>query len=108
MSPSALFLGAVFGILAFVGFEGAATMGEEAREPRRTIPKAIFGTVLIGGTFYVFAAAVEVMGYGADKAGLARFEASGSLFGGLGSRQHPRPGSATWSPSAPWSPRWPA
>ncbi|HEY8043643.1 MAG TPA: APC family permease [Streptosporangiaceae bacterium] len=85
VSPSALFLGAVFGILAFVGFEGAATMGEEAREPRRTIPKAIFGTVLIGGTFYVFAAAVEVMGYGADKAGLARFEASGSLFGGLGS-----------------------
>jgi amino acid transporter len=85
VSTSSLFLGAVFGILAFVGFEGAATMGEEARDPRRSIPQAIFGTVLIGGTFYVFTAAVEVMGYGADKAGLARFEASGSLFGGLGS-----------------------
>ncbi len=82
---SSLFLGAVFGILAFVGFEGAATMGEEASDPRRSIPKAIFGTVLIGGAFYVFTAAVEVMGYGADKAGLTRFEASGSLFGGLGS-----------------------
>ncbi|HUY50017.1 MAG TPA: APC family permease [Streptosporangiaceae bacterium] len=85
VSPSSLFLGTVFGILAFVGFEGAATMGEEAREPRRSIPRAIFGTVLIGGAFYVLTAAVEVMGYGADKAGLARFEASGSLFGGLGS-----------------------
>ncbi len=60
----ALFFGAVYGILAFIGFEGAATMGEEAREPRKSIPRAIFGTVLIAGVFYVFTAAIEVMGFG--------------------------------------------
>lgn len=84
-SSSSLFFGAVYGILAFIGFEGAATMGEEAREPRRSIPRAIFGTVLIAGVFYVFTAAIEVMGFGTSTAGLARFHGSSSLFGSLGS-----------------------
>ena len=36
---SALFLGIVFGFLSFAGFEAAATLGEETRDPRRTIPR---------------------------------------------------------------------
>ena len=35
------FQGMVFCLLAFVGFEAAAPLGEEAREPRRTIPRAV-------------------------------------------------------------------
>ncbi|MGZ4639447.1 MAG: APC family permease, partial [Actinomycetes bacterium] len=35
---SAVFLGVVFGFLSFAGFEAAATLGEEAREPKRDIP----------------------------------------------------------------------
>lgn len=84
-SSSALFFGAVYGILAFIGFEGAATMGEEARKPRRSIPRAIFGTVIIAGIFYVFTAAVEVMGFGTSNSGLTAFHNSSSLFGSLGS-----------------------
>jgi amino acid transporter len=84
-SSSNLFFGAVYGILAFIGFEGAATMGEEAREPRKSIPRAIFGTVLIAGVFYVFTAAIEVMGFGTSAAGLTAFHNSSSLFGTLGS-----------------------
>ena len=34
------FQGFVFCLLAFVGFEAAAPLGEETREPRRTIPRA--------------------------------------------------------------------
>jgi amino acid transporter len=82
---SALFFGAVYGILAFIGFEGAATMGEEAKQPRRSIPRAIFGTVLIAGVFYVFTAAIEVMGFGTGTSGLTAFHSSSSLFGSLGS-----------------------
>ncbi|MGI9048446.1 MAG: APC family permease, partial [Rubrobacteraceae bacterium] len=37
---SAVFLGVVFGFLSFAGFEAAATLGEEAQEPRRDIPRA--------------------------------------------------------------------
>jgi amino acid transporter len=83
-SSSSLFFGAVYGILAFIGFEGAATMGEEAREPRKTIPRAIFGTVLIAGVFYVGTAAIEVMGFGTSGKELTAFHNSSSLYGTLG------------------------
>ncbi len=47
-------LGAVFGVLSFVGFESAAVLGEETRRPRRYIPTAVIGATLIIGVFYVF------------------------------------------------------
>ena len=41
--------GSVYTILAFGGFEGAAPLAEEARNPRRTIPRAVLlATLLIG------------------------------------------------------------
>jgi amino acid transporter len=83
---SALFLGVVFGFLSFAGFEAAATLGEEAREPRRSIPRAILGTAIFGGVYFVFVTAVEVMGFGTDEAGVAAFTASSSLLGDLGSQ----------------------
>jgi amino acid transporter len=83
---STLFLGVVFGFLSFAGFEAAATLGEEAREPRRDIPRAILGTAIFGGVYFVFVTWVEVMGFGADDAGLKAFAGSGSLMGDLGSR----------------------
>jgi amino acid transporter len=82
---SSLFLGVVFGFLAFGGFEGACTMGEEATEPRRQIPRAVLGTVLIGGAFYVITSALMVMGFGTSASGLTAFEANGSPLGYLGS-----------------------
>lgn len=85
-APSAVFLGVVFGFLSFAGFEAAATLGEEARNPRRDIPRAILGTAIFGGVYYVFVTAVEVMGFGADAAGVKKFIGSGSLMGDLGTR----------------------
>lgn len=58
--------GMVFAVLSFAGFEGAATLGEEAREPRRAIPIAIMGTVLMAGAFYVLVSYAQVVGYGLD------------------------------------------
>ena len=81
---SALFLGVVFGFLSFAGFEAAATLGEEARQPRRDIPRAILGTAIFGGLYFIFVTWVEVMGFGTDKAGQQAFAASGSLLGDLG------------------------
>jgi amino acid transporter len=48
------FQGMVFCILAFVGFEAAAPLGEETREPRSTIPRAIMLSCLLIGLFYIF------------------------------------------------------
>jgi amino acid transporter len=46
--------GSVYTILAFGGFEGAAPLAEEARNPRRTIPRAILLATLGIGLLYVF------------------------------------------------------
>src|SRR5215211_6433151 len=83
---SAVFLGVVFGFLSFAGFEAAATLGEEAREPRRDIPRAILGVAIFGGLYFVFVTAVEVMGFGTDARGVENFTSSGSLLGDLGSQ----------------------
>jgi amino acid transporter len=54
----------VFAVLSFAGFEGAATLGEETGNPRRAIPIAVLGTVVLAGLFYVFASYVQVVGFG--------------------------------------------
>jgi amino acid transporter len=43
-------LGVVFGILSFIGFDAAATLGEETRNPRRNIPLAVAGALAAVGT----------------------------------------------------------
>ena len=48
------FQGMIFCLLAFIGFEAAAPMGEETREPRRTIPRAVIWSTILVGAFYVF------------------------------------------------------
>jgi amino acid transporter len=83
---SAVFLGVVFGFLSFAGFEAAATLGEEAREPRRDIPRAILWVAVFGGLYFIFVTAVEVMGFGTDAKGTRAFINSGSLLGDLGSQ----------------------
>ncbi len=54
----------VYTIFAFVGFESATTLGDEARQPRRTIPRAVMLTTLIVGAFYVLVSYAVTIGYG--------------------------------------------
>ncbi len=46
--------GSVYTILAFGGFEGAAPLAEETKDPRRLIPRAILIATLSIGALYVF------------------------------------------------------
>ncbi|MGC9961096.1 MAG: APC family permease [Acidimicrobiales bacterium] len=82
---SKLFQGAVFGFLSFAGFEASATLGEETAQPRRDIPRAIIGTVIFGGIYFVFVTAIEGMGFGISNADVAKYAGTGSLLGSLGS-----------------------
>lgn len=50
---SGVFAASVFTILAFIGFEAAAPLAEEARDPKRTIGKAVIYSCLGIGLFYV-------------------------------------------------------
>jgi len=83
-ATSDVFLGIVFGFLSFAGFEAASTLGEETANPRRDIPRAIIGTAIFGGIFFVVVTAIEMMGFGTDPAGVKAFINSGSLMGDLG------------------------
>ena len=58
--------GIVFAVLSYAGFEGATTLGEETRNPERSIPKAVMATVIAGTLYYVLVSYVQIVGYGLD------------------------------------------
>jgi amino acid transporter len=63
---SGVFKGMVFAILAFIGFEAAAPLGEEAKHPRKTVPIAVIGSAVLIGLFYVLCSYAWVFGAGFD------------------------------------------
>jgi amino acid transporter len=75
---SAVALASVFGFLSFAGFEGAATLGEETGNPKRSIPRAILAAVLFTGTFYLVISYTQAIGFGTDDQGVAAFAGSTS------------------------------
>ncbi len=81
---TAVFLGVVFGFLSFAGFEAASTLGEETKQPRRDIPRAILGVAIFGGVYFVVVTAVEAMAFGTSAGGIKAFISSPSLIGDLG------------------------
>jgi len=50
---SGIGLGIVFGLLSFIGFEAAATLGEETGDAKRNVPLAVRGSLLGVGVFFV-------------------------------------------------------
>jgi amino acid transporter len=48
-----VFPGMIFAILAFIGFEASAPLAEEAKDPRRTIPRAVILSCVLIGVFYL-------------------------------------------------------
>jgi amino acid transporter len=63
------FQGMIFCLLAFIGFEAAAPLGEETREPRRTIPRAVIWSTIGVGAFYIFNYYAATVFFGPDKMG---------------------------------------
>jgi amino acid transporter len=48
-----VFAGMVYTVLAFIGFEASAPLGEEAKDPKRTIPRAVILSCVLIGVFYL-------------------------------------------------------
>jgi amino acid transporter len=63
------FQGMIFALLAFIGFEAAAPLGEEAREPRRTIPRAVLWSTIGVGAFYVLCYYAATVYFGVNRMG---------------------------------------
>ncbi|HEY2646048.1 MAG TPA: APC family permease [Candidatus Acidoferrales bacterium] len=63
MTGGGLRLGLVLALFSFVGFESATTMGAEARNPLKTIPRVVIQSAVIAGLFFTVAAYSEVLGF---------------------------------------------
>ncbi|GAA2753984.1 APC family permease [Amnibacterium kyonggiense] len=73
---SGIFKAVVFSILAFQGFETAAPLAEETRDPKRVIPRTILYSALACGAFYLICSYAAVLGWGADRMGSFASDAS--------------------------------
>ncbi|MET9446741.1 APC family permease [Streptomyces cinerochromogenes] len=71
-----VFAGSVYTVLAFAGFEAAAPLAEETRDPRRTMHRAVLGAALGIGLFYVLTTYAMTVYFGPDR--FAEFGASGT------------------------------
>lgn len=77
------FQGMIFGLLAFIGFEAAAPLGEETAEPRRTIPRAVIWSAVLVGLFYVFNMYAATVYFGPDRMGDFLAANNGDPWGGM-------------------------
>src|SRR5208282_1625830 len=62
MTGSGLRLGLVLALFSFVGFESATTLGSEARNPLKTIPRVVIQSALLAGAIFILCAYTEVLG----------------------------------------------
>jgi amino acid transporter len=84
-SMSGVFHGILFAVTLFIGFEAAASIGEECHEPQRSIPIALIGSVALAGVFYLLVTYAAAIGFGVKGAGTA-WAADPSPMGTLAAR----------------------
>jgi amino acid transporter len=81
-STSGVFHGILFAVTLFIGFEAAASIGEETADPHRSIPIALIGSVALAGLFYLVVTYAAAIGFGAKGAATA-WPADASPMGAL-------------------------
>ena len=55
--------GLVLAVFSYVGFESATALGHEAKDPLRTIPRAVMGTVIAVGLLFIVTSYTLVMAF---------------------------------------------
>jgi amino acid transporter len=63
VTPGNVATGLVLVMFGFSGFESATSLGDEAKKPLRTIPKAVMGSVILAGLFFISTTYIEVLGF---------------------------------------------
>ena len=84
VTPGGLRLGLVLALFSFVGFESATTLGAEARDPLKTIPRAVLQSSLLGGAFFAICAYTEVLGFRMAGQDLGTSDAPFHVLAGVG------------------------
>jgi amino acid transporter len=76
----------VFAFLSWAGFEACAALGEETDNPKRNIPRALMGSVLLTGLLFVFVMYAQTIGFLHGPDGIDGFSASSSSVSTLSER----------------------
>ncbi len=84
-SWNGVFHGILFAVTLFIGFEAAASIGEESHDPHRSIPIALIGSVALAGLFYLVVCYAAAIGFGVKGAATA-WPADPSPMGALAQR----------------------
>lgn len=74
-SPSGVLVGVLLVVFGFSGFESAASLGAEAKDPLRSIPRSVMHSVLFSGVVFIFMAYVVVLGFKGSSESLSTSEA---------------------------------
>ncbi len=63
VTPSGIGLGLVLAFFSFVGFESATSLGDEAKKPLKTIPRAVTSSAIFVGVFFIILSHTEILGF---------------------------------------------
>ncbi len=85
VKPGGLALGMVLTVFSYVGFESAATLGHESRQPFLNIPRSVLTSIAVAGLFFILLAYVEVLGY---PGGTAALSTASAPLNAIASRYH--------------------
>jgi amino acid transporter len=76
--------GLVLALYSFVGFEAATALGSEARNPLKSIPRAVILTAVLGGVFFTICAYTEILGFGMSGKDLGTSDVPMHVLAGVG------------------------
>ncbi|MFJ4920610.1 APC family permease [Streptomyces sp. NPDC088725] len=77
-------VGLMFAFVSFIGFESASLYGKEARDPRRSVPRATYGAVVLISGFYAVTSWLAVGAVGTGRLREVAGKEMGDLFFNLG------------------------
>jgi amino acid transporter len=84
VTPSGFRQGLVLALYSFVGFEAATALGSEARNPLKSIPRAVILTSVLGGIFFTICAYTEILGFGMSGKDLGTSDVPTHVLAGVG------------------------
>ncbi len=74
-TPGGVLTGIVLVVFGFSGFESSTSLGDEAKDPLRTIPRSLIQSTVLSGVFFIFTAYVIVLAFKGSGVNLGKTEA---------------------------------
>jgi amino acid transporter len=74
-TPSGALAGVALVVFAFSGFESSTSLGDEAKDPLKVIPRSVLQSVVLAGLFFIAMSYVVVLGFAGSGKSLGQSEA---------------------------------